>query len=387
MAAVAVAVLSAVDPTVAATTPVGTAYAWHDNDAGQLGIGSYVNSNTPVASHLPPGTTCIAVAGGQSESLYVTSTGAVFATGYAHRGQLGDNSTVNVTSPVQTSIPSGVRIKSVAAGWDDAFALTTTGAVYSWGWNIYGQLGVGTTGNQSAVPLLVHMPAGVKIKAIAAGKYHVLALTSTGSIYAWGSNAFGQLGDSNTADSNLPVQVELPSGITATAIGAGDGHSLAVTSTGSIYAWGENDYGQLGDGTTTARSVPVLVQLPSGVVAKTVTAGGVSPTARIVTGDYSMAMSGNGHVYAWGSNANGQLGNGTTTSSLVPVAVKLPAGVEARAISSASNYGWALTRTGSIYSWGFDAGPLPVATVLPPGLSAVSIGVGPDAEQVLALLA
>ncbi|MGH9081017.1 MAG: RCC1 domain-containing protein, partial [Acidimicrobiales bacterium] len=209
--------------------PVGTAYAWHDNDAGQLGIGSYKDSNTPVPSHLPPGTTCIAVAGGQSESLFATSVGSVYATGYANRGQLGDNSTVNVTSPVQTSIPPGVRIKSVAAGWDDAFALSTNGAVYSWGWNIYGQLGVGTTGKQSNVPVLVHMPSGVRVKAIAAGKYHVLALTSTGGIYAWGSNAFGQLGDNSTTDSNLPVSVQLPVGMAATAIGAGDGHSLAVT--------------------------------------------------------------------------------------------------------------------------------------------------------------
>ncbi len=376
-----------VDPAGAATAPTGVAYAWHDNDAGQLGIGSYDNSNTPVASHLPPGTACIAVAGGQSESLFVTSTGVVYATGYGHRGQLGDNSTVNVTSPVLTSIPPGVRIKSVAAGWDDAFALTTKGAVYSWGWNSYGQLGVGTTGKQSNVPVLTHLPTGVTVKAIVAGKYHVLALTSTGSVYAWGSNAFGQLGDGTTADRNLPVLVQLPAGTTVTAIGAGDGHSLAVTSTGSVYAWGDNDYGQLGDGTTTQRNLPVPVQLPTGVVVKTVTAGGVSPTARIVTGDYSMAMSGSGRVFAWGSNANGQLGDGSTTSSAVPVAVKLPAGVEARAISSASNYGWALTRTGAIYSWGFDAGPLPVATVLPSGTSGVSIGVGPDAEQVLALLA
>ena len=321
-----------------ASSPSGAVYAWLDDDAGQLGIGSYVDEPTPVPSDMPEGTNSTAVAAGQSHSLAVTSIGAVYAWGFDHQGQLGNDSTVNTTTPVLTDLPPGVTVTAVAAGWNQSLALTSTGAVYAWGLNRYGELGDGTTKSEK-VPVLVHLPAGVKLKAIAAGQYHCLAVTRSGLVYAWGSNAFGQLGDGTTVDSDVPVRVKLPGGVAATAAGAGDSHSLVVTTNGDVYAWGKNNFGQLGNGTTTQADRPVLASLPAGVVATAVAAGGVSPTAKVPNGDYSLALSSTGAVYAWGANGIGQLGNGGTTSSTTPVLTELPTGVAATAIGAGPNYG------------------------------------------------
>lgn len=389
----ALLVCGAVGPlaaTARASSSAGAVYAWLDNDAGQLGIGTIgpqFDSKTPVPSDMPSGTTSTGVAGGQSHSLAVTSTGAVYAFGRNGRGQLGDNTTTNSYVPVRTSIPAGVTVTAVAAGWDQSLALTSTGAVYAWGYNTSGQLGDGTTKQRNA-PVLVHLPAGTVATAVAAGQYFSLAVTSTGAAYAWGYNGFGQLGNGTTVNSDVPVRVHLPTGVVATAVGGGDNHSLVVTSTGKVYASGKNTFGQLGDGTTTQSHVPVLVHLPAGVIAKTVAAGGISPTATKPEGDYSVAVTSTGAVYAWGADGIGQLGNNSTKSSTVPVRTQLPAGVAATGIGAGPNYGYAVTSTGDVYYWGagIDGKHLvPVPTSLPSGLKGASVGAGPDGEQILAI--
>ncbi|HUY67187.1 MAG TPA: hypothetical protein VMV06_10250 [Acidimicrobiales bacterium] len=374
----------------AASPTPGAVYAWFDNDAGQLGIGSYTNSQVPVPSQMPPGVTSTAVAAGQSHSVALTSTGTVYAWGRNGEGQLGNNSTVNTTVPVQVDLPAGVTITAIASGWDQTLAVTSTGALYAWGMNKYGELGDGTTKKRD-VPVLVHLPAGVSVTAVAAGQYHSLAVTSTGAVYAWGDNATGQLGDNSTTNSTVPVLVTLPTGVKATAVGAGDSHSLVVTSTGAVYAWGKNTFGQLGDGGTNESNVPVLVALPAGIAATAVVAGGVSPTAKVPGGDYSLALTSTGTVYGWGGNGNGQLGNGGTSGSDVPVLTHLPVGVTASAIGAGPNYGHALTTDGGIYYWGADAGGhhqqlVPAPTPLPTGLHGDAVSAGPDGEQILAVM-
>ena len=159
---------------------------------------------------------------------------------------------------------------AVAAGGYYSLALTSTGAVYAWGYNADGELGNGNTTN-SDVPVKVKLPAGRKVTAIAAGGYlegvgadtagpgHSLALTSTGAVLAWGYNADGELGNGNRTNSDVPVKVKLPAGRKVTAVAAGELHSLAVTSTGAVLAWGGNNFGQLGDGSYEGSDVPVRV--------------------------------------------------------------------------------------------------------------------------------
>jgi len=173
-------------------------------------------------------------------------------------------------------------------------------------------LGNGTT-NNSSTPLQV--PNLSQVVALAAGYGHSLALRSDGTVWAWGDNSYGQLGNGTTTNSSTPVQVSGLSGIVA--ISAGGYHSLALRSDGTVWAWGENSFGQLGNGTATDSYTPVHVSSSSGIVA--ISAGG----------SHSLAVRSDGTVWAWGNNFAGELGNGTFTDSSTPVQVSGLSGVTA----------------------------------------------------------
>lgn len=298
--------------------------AWGDNTDGQLGDGNNNPSLVPVDVSLPSATTVTSIGAGRLHSLAVTSTGSVLAWGANNFGQLGDNGTSPSNVPVDAMIPTGTKVKAVAGGWGHSLALTSSGAVLAWGYNFDGELGDGNHTN-SHVPVKVKLPTGTKVTAIAAGAFHSLALTSTGSVLAWGDNQDGELGRSGPS-SDLPVKVKLPSGLTATAIAAGAYHSLAVTSTGSALAWGHNLYGELGDNSHTASAVPVKVKLPH-----------LTKVTRVTAGQYhSLALTSTGSLLAWGYGLDGELGDGSMSSSAVPVPVTLSSGQTATAVRSGS---------------------------------------------------
>src|SRR6266568_3059709 len=146
------------------------------------------------------------------------------------------------------------------------------------------------------------------------------AAAAGGSLRAWGLNTFGQLGDGTTTNSDTPVKVKLPQGTRVASMRAGCDHSLALTTTGHVLAWGYNSDGELGDGTTTNSDTPVKVKLPTGTKIKAIRAGCF----------HSLALTTTGHVLAWGYNGQGDLGDGTTTSSDSPVKVKLPRGTKVK---------------------------------------------------------
>jgi Bacterial Ig-like domain (group 3)/Regulator of chromosome condensation (RCC1) repeat len=193
-------------------------------------------------------------------------------------------------------------------------ATAPPGIGLTWGDNSVGQLGNGTT-NSSNTPVNVQLPAGTTITKIAAGYHHSLALTSTGAVLAWGNNGLGQLGNGTNTDSSTPVAVQLPAGTTIIAIAAGQHHSLALTSTGAVLAWGDNFSGQLGNGTNTNTNTPVAVSAPATTGITAIAAGA----------NHSLALTSTGAVLAWGNNGLGELGNGTNPSTNTPVAVSAPA--------------------------------------------------------------
>jgi alpha-tubulin suppressor-like RCC1 family protein len=331
-------------------TSGGSAWAWGYNGQGQLGNGTTTDSSTPVAVSLPSGTTVTAIASGSVHSLALTSTGQVLAWGYNYDGELGNGTTTTtagcdcISTPVAVSLPSGITVTAIAGGQFHSLALTSTGQVLAWGSNSYGQLGNGSTTN-SSTPVAVSLPSGTTVTAIAGGGLHSLALTSTGHVLAWGWNGSGQLGNGTTTSSSTPVVVSLLPGITVTAIAGGFGHSLALTSTGQVLAWGLNTSGQLGNGSTTNSSTMVAVNLPSGTTV-TAIAGGAY---------HSLALTSTGQVLAWGRNAYGELGNGSTANSSTPVAVSLPSGATVTAIAGGYYHSLALTSTGQVLAWGYNA--------------------------------
>jgi uncharacterized delta-60 repeat protein len=180
------------------------------------------------------------------------------------------------------------------------------GSVWAWGWNGVGQVGDGTTADAHAP---VRVPGLTGVVAVSAGTYHTLALRGDGTVWAWGWNVVGQLGDGTTIDRHRPVQVPGLSGVVA--ISAGGLHSLAVTGDGTVWAWGYNGSGQLGDGTSVTRLTPVKVK-------------GLAHVTAVATGlVHSLALREDGTIWAWGQNAYGQLGDGTVQDRATPVMVPL----------------------------------------------------------------
>ena len=204
----------------------------------------------------------------------------------------------------------------IACGAYHTIALKSDGTVWAWGANQAGQLGDGTHIDNTdiihaGIPVQVSSLSGVT--AIAGGRDHTAALKSDGTVWAWGYNYYGQLGDGTTTNSYTPVQVSSLSGVTA--IAGGYYHTIALKSDGTVWTWGNNDIGQLGDGTTNNRLTPVQVSGLSGVTA---IAGGYSHTIALKSG---------GTVWAWGYNKDGQLGNVTIKNWSTPVQAIINLGV------------------------------------------------------------
>jgi len=233
------------------------------------------------------------------------------------------------------TISAGVTIVQIEAGLSHSLALMSDGTVWAWGANNYGQLGNGSTA-ASVPPVQVSNLSDVI--AVSAGTSHSMAVKSDGTVWAWGLNTNGRLGDGTTTQRTAPVQVMNLTGVVS--IAAGADHSMAVKSDGTVWAWGLNTYGRLGDGTTTQRTSPVLVSNLTGVVS-------------IAAGAYhSMAFKSDGTVWAWGLNTNGRLGDGTTTQRITPVQVKNFTG--AVSIAAGEAHSIALKSDGTVWAWGLN---------------------------------
>ena len=175
------------------------------------------------------------------------------------------------------------------------------GKVWAWGYNAFGQLG---NGNNNSYNVPVEVSVIAEISAIKCGSNHALALKNDGTLWSWGNNSYGQLGIGNTTHKNVPVQASI-AGVTA--IAAGNSFSLCLKNDGTVWAWGTNSDGQLGNGGNTSSSIPVQTNSISGVIA--INAGWY----------HSMALKQDQTMWTWGDNSHGQLGNGNTTSSSVPI--------------------------------------------------------------------
>ncbi len=241
---------------------------------------------------------------------------------------------MSISTPVQVIVLPEVEVFftgviEVAAGYDHSVALKDDGTVWTWGRNHYGQLGDGNSGIDQFMtfPVRVLGPTGEGFlsgtTAIEAGWVHSVALRNDGTVWTWGRNLYGQLGDGTNADSPLPVQVVSPDLIGE--IGSGYQHTTALDGTHFAWTWGKNEYGQLGDGTEIDRNAPVRVKSPDG-------AGHMTGLIKITAGwDHTVALKYDGTVWTWGRNTSGQLGNGEVCQYVnrnLPVQVIAPKRLE-----------------------------------------------------------
>jgi len=325
-----------------ALTPAGAAYCWGWGGDGQLGTGFRRPATAPPAAAQTP----VAVAGGHAfaviatgyqHSCGVTTGGETYCWGGNSTGQLGNGSTTSSLAP--TPVSGGLQFASVTAGVSHSCGRTVDNAAYCWGDNSGYQLGSGGFApSTSPVPVA----GGLLFQTVRAGFYHTCGVTSASAAVCWGDNLYGQLGDSTTSSTLTPVAVS--GGHPFSTVAGGLLHSCGVSPGGTAYCWGYNGQGELGDGTGVDDSVPVLVS------------GGLSfatgDTSLTAGNEHSCALTPAGAAYCWGLNFRGELGNGSTDGTLVPVPVS--GGLTFGAISAGPFHTCGVS-SALVYCWGQNA--------------------------------
>jgi alpha-tubulin suppressor-like RCC1 family protein len=362
---------------VAGTAVAGNAWAWGLNSDGELGNGTI----TPYSGLSTPGqvvnlSNAVAVAGGGQHSLALKSDGTVWAWGNNGWGQLGNGKYGGSATPVQ--VPGLSNVTAIASGDLHNLALKSDGTVWGWGFDYYGQVGNGTSGGNVLSPAQVKGLSGVI--GVAAGGFTSFALRPDRTVWAWGYNGQGELGNGTSDENAHSTPTKVKNLTTAIAIGAGVEHGLAVLADGSVSAWGDNQTSELGVTTTTTcggytspcSTIPVRVPNFGGVTA---VAGGYGNT---------LALKSDGTAWGWGNNGYGELGNGTPQlygSVKTPVRAKVGSVI---AVAAGASFSLWLRSDGTLWAAGsnyygqigngtFTDAPTPVQVTLT-GLSAIAAG-------------
>ncbi|WP_460585997.1 RCC1 domain-containing protein [Hymenobacter arcticus] len=312
----------------------GTLWAWGSNTYGQLG---YVTASTygqTSPTQVGTATTWKSVSVGTNHTLAVRTDGTLWSWGNNRYGQLGTGTTLPAGDVQATPVQVGTATTwaSVQASSESSLALRTDGTLWSWGYNLNGQLGLGTTTDQYQP---TQVGTATTWKSMSVGTNHALAIRTDGTLWTWGSNTYGQLGTGTTNSANAPVQVGTAT--TWQRVSAGYSHSLAIRTDGSLWAWGYNYWSMLGVGNMTTQLAPVAV-------------GAGAKWQEVSTGPYTtLALRADGSLWAWGYNAFGQFGDG---SGLGLVPTQVGTATNWKSASLYTSFTAAVRQDGTLWTWG-----------------------------------
>ena len=329
----------------------GQVYAWGDNTHGQIGDGTHTGRTLPTGTAAPADVLFTQATAGRNHTAALDATGRIWTWGDNSDGQLGRGTVGGDDSTPGLAATGDTRFTQINAGDDHTIALDTTGHIWTWGNDTYGQLGRGTAGSATGTPAIRPMPEGTPpglvYTQIQAGGNHSLAIANNGTLYAWGDDTYGQLGDNKTGTATAtPSPVRTPTGappsFTWLYLSAGKDHTLAIATdttanTTAVYAFGSGRHGQIGKfGAGADNPLPTKTDLPNGADILRVSAGGQTSQAIISTGT----------LFTWGSNTNSQIGDGTNTDRKQPVAITTP---------GRANFTWKRAAVGMSHTLGIDS--------------------------------
>lgn len=316
----------------------GNLWSWGKNGYGQLGINDITHRSSPVQT-VAFGINWLKVGCGGEQFAGIKSDGTLWVCGKNQFGQLGDNTsnTTHKSSPIQT-ISGGTNWYDLCCGQNHTVSIKTDGTLWLWGRNAYGQIGDNTISDRSSPVQTVTVAANWW--KISAGFNHTVALKTDGTLWSWGRNNQGQLGDNSITNRSSPVQT-VTLGNNWSQISCGYAHTVALKTDGTLWAWGIGTYGNLGDNSATTKSSPVQV------------VGAATNWKQISAGQtYTTAIKNDGTLWGWGSNFFGQLGTNDTSSFSSPVQT-ITRGTTWKNLGTALSLTTCATKTdGTIWVWG-----------------------------------
>ena len=324
---------------IAATNATeSSVYCWGGNTFGNLGNGGTVHSPLPQRVTGLPNGQIAQLTAGAAHTCALQVNGGLYCWGFNASGQLGDGTTTMRTAPVLVSNSVG-RYNSVAAGGVHTCGRLANGGVECWGDNVVGQIGDGTT-TRRLTPTAV-LSSGISLSELGAGAQHTCAVGADSELYCWGRGDRGQLGIGSAPQNASFSRVSRPAGVTLRTPVGGENFTCAMGSNDRVYCWGENNVGQLGDGTTTGRLTPVAVSA-------------VTPLVKLgsrLGGGHTCALTAAQAVYCWGLNERGQLGDGTNAHRSFPTAV-VAGSAKFTSVSPGTEYTCAATTDYRVMCWG-----------------------------------